>query len=137
MKKISKVLILALCITMFTGMGLTFSTAAASAEASTNAVKFLKGTWDSIGRGGSGAAMFYVKFTKTSAKYYVNYGGTLTLNNTATIVSTKKIKHGYLIKLKDKNGNKYSYRSKSKNELSCYMSWTRKNYNEDESLERP
>ena len=134
--KSGKILAVILCAALCFTCAVSISTQPVYASAGSGAVKYLKGTWDSVGRGGTGAAMFYVKFTRNNCKYYVRQSGRLKLNKTAKIVSAKKLSKGYLVKIKDDSGTKYSYRTKTKNELSYYASWSKTGYSEEESLTR-
>lgn len=72
-----------------------------------------------------------VKFTKKYVKYY-SYSeseGKYIFNWKAKLVSAKKTKNGYLIKVKD---GKYKYCYEGNKEQMCYyMTWNRKKFGEN------
>ncbi len=128
MKKRS--VLIAICLIMvFTVM--TVYSKPVDAAASNKALKYLKGKWYSVGMVEGGKPRSYTKFTKKYAKTYVynsvkkkyEYCGK------SKIVSTKKAKNGYLIKLKNKNG-KFCYRTSPDNKkvLDCYSTWNTKDF---------
>ena len=127
MKK--RVTSIVICLIIFLSVTCLY-TNSVNAAASKKALKYLKGKWYSVGMC-EGGPRSIVKFTKKYAKTYAYdpskkkyvYCGK------SKIVSTKKVKNGYLIKLKSKNG-KYCYKTSENNKkkLDCFSTWNPKEF---------
>lgn len=121
---LKRILCVMLCFTFVFG-ACTFTSDAATSK---KAMKFLKGKWYSNSQTGKGAS-FYVVFTKKYEKYYyIDYEtGKYHYSGKSKIVSAKKTKHGYLVKVKNSKG-KYCYESEGEDTLNCFSTWDRKKF---------
>lgn len=110
-----------------------FIPSTAQADAGKKALKYLKGKWYTASIDLTGHPQYMVKFTKKYVKYYSFDEGKdkYVFNWKAKLVSAKKTKNGYLIKVK--NGNhKYCYEG-DKKILCYYMTWNRKKFGDNYS----
>ncbi len=101
-----------------------------TAKGSDQAVKFLKGTWQTGSMGyeynGTTQAMYYVKFTKNNIKYGHMNGNKFVLDHQDKIAKTKKLATGgYRIQATTADGVKYMYQSavSDMNALEYYDTW--------------
>ena len=112
MKK-RKFLVLVMCIVMIFSTMTISNTTNVEARATKRALKYLKGTWHTASQPG-----YKVKFTKKYVKYYVDYDSNFNqlpskklgkLEYKEKIVSTKKKKGKWIIKIKRKKGSYYYF----------------------------
>ncbi|MFR5919246.1 hypothetical protein [Eubacterium ventriosum] len=125
MKK-RKVLVLAMCIVMIFSTVTVSNVTNVEAKATKKALKYLKGTWHTWNMPG-----YKVKFTKKYVKYYADYDsnfnqlpskkiGKLEFKN--KIVSTKKKKGKWTIKVKKGKGSYYYFKT-SANDKNVLEYW--------------
>lgn len=142
MKK-RKILVLAMCIVMIFSTVTISKTTNVEAKATKKALKYLKGTWHTWDMPG-----YKVKFTKKCVKYYANYDSNFNqlsskklgkLEFKHKIVSTKKKKGKWTIKVKRGKGSYYYFKT-STNDKKVLEYWGKLNdsntYSGSDSLEK-
>ena len=142
MKK-RKFLVLAMCIVMIFSTVTISNTTNVEAKATKKALKYLKGTWHTWDMPG-----YKVKFTKKYVKYYADYDSNFNqlsskklgkLEFKHQIVSTKKKKGKWTIKVKRGKGSYYYFKT-SANDKKVLEYWGKlkdgNTYSGSDSLEK-
>lgn len=138
-----KLLVLAICIAMIFSTVTISNTTNVEAKATKKALKYLKGTWHTWSMPG-----YKVKFTKKYVKYYVDYDSNFNqlpskkfgkLEFKHKIVSTKKKKGKWIIKVKSGKGSYYYFKT-SANDKKVLEYWGKlkdsNTYSGSDSLEK-